>query len=155
MQKLNIIAVGKLEDSYKRACSEYNKRAGAFYNITETEVSEYRLGAESPSGIITGIERESAEIARRLRGFTVVTAVEGDMLTSEEFAKMLQKLAATEPEITFVVGGSHGLSSGLKASADMRLSFGSFTYPHQLLRVMLYEQIYRAGAINNNKKYHK
>lgn len=155
MQKINIIAVGKLEDSYRRACSEYSKRAGAFFNITEIEVSEHRLVSESPVGILATIERESIEIAKRLRGFTVVTAVEGDTMTSEEFAKMLKTLASSEPEISFVVGGSHGLSAGLKSAADMRLSFGGFTYPHQLLRVMLFEQIYRAGAINNNKKYHK
>lgn len=155
MQKINIIAVGKLEDSYKRACSEYNKRAGVYYNIIETEISECRLGSESAGGISTAIERESIEIAKRLRGFTIVTATEGAMMSSEAFADMLKKLALTEPELSFAVGGSHGLSKELKAGADRLLSFGSFTYPHQLLRVMLYEQIYRAGTINNNKKYHK
>ena len=145
MIKVNIVCVGKLkEDYWKSACAEYLKRLSRFCKAEVKELPER-----------SGPEEESAEILRACRGYTVALAVEGSGCSSERFAEKLQRLCDRGEEITFVIGSSCGLAAGVKAAAKELLSFSEMTFPHQMMRVVLLEQIYRAFMINAGAEYHK
>ena len=145
MQKVNIVCVGKLKEKfYSEAVSEYCKRLTRFAQVTIKELPEKRTLAE-----------EGELILKELRGYVIVLAVEGHKLSSESLAEKVKTLCDAGKEMTFVIGSSCGLDSKVKNAADYLLSFSDMTFPHQLARVMLLEQIYRACAINNHTKYHK
>ena len=101
-------------------------------------------------------EEEAKAITKKLKGSVIVFDIGGDMVSSEEFASIFaQDMVAGSSEFSLVIGGSGGLDESLKKTADKRLSFGRVTYPHQLMRVIVMEQLYRAATINNNITYHK
>jgi len=144
--KINIIAVGKLKESFwVEAISEYAKRLSRFCKLEITEVEEKKT-----------IEEEGKEILKRLSGCAIVLDINGELVTSENFAARIQSaFNKSESCVTFIIGGSSGLSNEVKNKADASFSFGRVTYPHQLMRVILCEQIYRAFTIINNVTYHK
>ena len=137
MQKIYFVVVGKIKESfYREAVAEYAKRLSRFVE-----------GANP--------ESEADVILRACKGYVVALAVEGEKLSSEGLATKVQKLADGGQDITFVIGSSCGLSQRVKKAADFLLSFSDMTFPHQLMRVILSEQVYRAFMINAGATYHK
>lgn len=160
MIKVNIIAVGKLKEKYLRdACDEYIKRLGAFSKVNIVEINEERCSDNPSDNEIEQVKRKEGEriIAKIPKGsYVVPMCIEGQQMSSEDFSKKLENVSvAGFGEVTFIIGGSFGLSDEVKALGKLKLSFGKLTLPHQLMRVVLLEQIYRAFSISNNTKYHK
>ena len=160
MLNVTLLCVGKLKEAYWRdACAEYEKRLGAFCHFTLVEVAEERL-PDSPSEaqIATTIEAEGKRLLDRLPKDSAVIplCIEGKELDSPALAARIQKLAVDgTSHIAFVIGGSWGLSEAVKSRACIRLSMSPMTFPHQLARVMVLEQVYRAFQISSGGKYHK
>jgi len=154
---INIIAVGKVSSKYfSDATEEYLKRLSPYTKIKITEIPESKLSGESPSEITKVISEEGKAISDKIKGFAVALDSRGEEMTSEELARLIDtKRTQGNPDITFIIGGSYGLSDEVLKKADLKLSFGRMTFPHQLMRVILTEQIYRAFTILNNSKYHK
>jgi len=157
---IRIIAVGKLKEKYWRdAVSEYVKRLGAYCSIEITEVRESRLPANpSAADEAAGKEAEGEDILRYIsKGDYVITLeIKGKKLSSEQLADKMESLAlGGKSNVAFVIGGSLGLSSEVSRRADFKLSFSDMTFPHQMMRVILLEQIYRSFKINRNETYHK
>ncbi len=145
MQKIYFVVVGKIKESfYREAVAEYVKRLSRFAKVEIKELAE---------GI--NPEAEADEILRACKGYTVALAVEGEKLSSEGLAEKISKLTSAGKDITFVIGSSCGLSPRVKNAADFKLSFSDMTFPHQLMRVILAEQVYRAFMINAGSTYHK
>lgn len=160
MIKINIIAVGKLKEKYLfDACNEYLKRLKAFSKVNIIEINEYKSSDNPSESEIEAVkEKEGAAIISKIPkgSFVIPMCIEGTQLSSEEFSKKIDETAVKGfSEITFIIGGSFGLSDAVKNKANLKLSFGKITLPHQLMRVVLLEQIYRAFSISNNSKYHK
>lgn len=144
MVKVNFVCVGKLKEGYLReACAEYLKRLSRFCKAEVKELPESTLKEEGES------------ILRACRGHTIALAVEGKGCSSEKFAAKLQALCDRGEEITFIIGSSCGLDACVKNAANELLSFSEMTFPHQLMRVILLEQVYRAFMINGGGEYHK
>lgn len=145
MQKITFVVVGKIKEAfYRDAVAEYAKRLSRFVKL---EIKELAEGANP--------EAEESDILRACKGYIVALCVEGEKLSSEGLAKMIKKRTDEGKDITFVIGSSCGLSDGVKRAADYRLSFSDMTFPHQLMRVILAEQVYRAFMINSGSAYHK
>ena len=145
MQKIYFVVVGKIKESfYREAVSEYVKRLSRFAKV---EINELPEGANP--------ESEAEDILRALKGYVIALAVEGEKTDSVGLAKRLQKLSDAGTDVTFVIGSSCGLADRVKAQADFLLSFSDMTFPHQLMRVILAEQVYRAFMINAGSTYHK
>ena len=159
MIKINIIAVGKLKEKYlKDAVEEYTKRINAYAKINIIEVGEFKCPDNpSPSQIAQVLDKEGRDIISKIpKGSLVIPmCIEGEQLKSEEFSAKIEAFSIENSQITFVIGGSFGLSDEVKALGKIKLSFSKMTFPHQLMRVILLEQIYRALSISNNSKYHK
>ncbi|MBE6719214.1 MAG: 23S rRNA (pseudouridine(1915)-N(3))-methyltransferase RlmH [Ruminococcaceae bacterium] len=157
--KISIIAVGKLKEKYLRdAVAEYTKRISAFAKISITEINEYRC-YENPSSAEIGqvLQKEGEQIISKIPkgSFVIPMCIEGVQKTSEEFSAEIEKISLTNSDITFIIGGSFGLSDEVKSLGKLKMSFSKMTFPHQLMRVILLEQVYRALSISNNTKYHK
>ena len=145
MQKIYFIVVGKIKEKfYTEAVAEYAKRLSRFAKV---EIKEL------PEGI--SVEAEADPILKACKGYVIALAVEGEKLSSEKLAAKLGKLTDEGKDVSFVIGSSCGLSERVKAAADYRLSFSDMTFPHQLMRVILAEQVYRAFMINAGSTYHK
>lgn len=145
MQKIYFVVVGKIKESfYREGVAEYVKRLSRFVKV---EVKELAEGANP--------EAEAEDILRACKGYVIALAVEGQKQSSEQLATRLQKLANEGKDVTFVIGSSCGLSEKVKQAADYKLSFSDMTFPHQLMRVILAEQVYRAYMINAGSTYHK
>lgn len=158
MMNLNFIAMGRLKKGwYSDACAEYIKRLGAFARVTVKEPEPFALPQDpSAAQIEQALEKEARVIRESVSGFSVAMCVEGKQLSSEQLAAKLESLANNGIScVSFIVGSSFGLSEGLKAECGLRLSMSAMTFPHELARVMLLEQVYRAFSIINNSKYHK
>ena len=159
MQSIEIVCVGKADKSlYAHACAEYEKRILPFAKLTITELAETRLLEDTPAMCHRVIEEESERIKKYLdkkSSRVIALCVEGKELTSEELAKLLRTAADSSQRLSFVVGGSLGLSQSFKDIVDDKISLSRMTLPHQLARLVLLEQIYRACTINNNIRYHK
>lgn len=160
MMNVHIICVGKLKESYLRdACSEYIKRLGAFCKLTITELAPAKLPENpNPAQINAALEEEAVAILSKIPNGAAVypMCIEGKMLSSEELSKEIENTGiGGTGTVVFIIGGSHGLSEKVKQKAKIRLSMSPMTFPHQLARVMLLEQIYRAFMISSGGKYHK
>ncbi len=157
---ITIICLGKLKEKYLReAVDEYAKRLSAYGKLDIIELNPVRL-SDNPSQteITSALSKESEEIKKKIPNgsYTFALCIEGKEKSSEAFAKAINDAALNgKSNITFIIGSSFGLSPEIKALADNKLSFSPMTFPHQLMRVMLLEQVYRAFQINNNGKYHK
>jgi len=159
MLKVKIITVGGIKEKYLRdACAEYAKRISGFASVETVELKESLL-SDSPSDeqIKKALDTEAASILAAIpdRAYSVALCVEGKMSSSEELASSLADVTRSSSCICFIIGSSHGLSDKVKKAANMRLSFSKMTFPHQLMRVILLEQIYRGFMINSGRKYHK
>lgn len=161
MRTINIICVGSLKEKYLRdAAAEYEKRLSPYCKLKITEVSEYKL-PEKPSSaeIARCIEAEGNAVLAKIPQNAAIAAmcIEGEMLSSEDFSKRLSALMSNEAasELCFVIGGSYGLYDEVKKKAVLRLSISRMTFTHQISRVLILEQIYRAFQISSGGKYHK
>lgn len=156
MIKVNVVAVGKVKEKYfSDGIAEYAKRLSRFCEFKIIEVEEENF-KKAESGDISVIkEREGERILPYLKGRVFAMAIEGKRRSSEEFARLIQTAADSVGVMTFVVGGSYGLSEAVKSRADGLLSFSEMTFPHTLFRLMLTEQIYRAFTILGGSAYHK
>lgn len=145
MQKITFVVVGKIKEAfYRDAVAEYAKRLSRFAKLDIKEI---------PEGINPNAERE--DILRAVKGYVIALAVEGEKLSSEGLAKKIKSCGDQGQEITFIIGSSCGLAEEVKKRADFKLSFSDMTFPHQLMRVILAEQVYRAFMINAGATYHK
>lgn len=156
MKKINIVCVGNIKEKYLLdAINEYSKRIGKYYQLNIIEVAEEKPPAKlSDSEIQLIKEREASRIVSRLKGFVVALTIDGKKLDSVRFASEIDRLTDMG-ELTFVIGGSYGLGIEVIRQSKMQLSFSDMTFPHQLMRVILLEQIYRAGTIISGATYHK
>ena len=157
MVKINIITVGSLKEKYLReAVAEYQKRLSRFATVKVTELSEAYLPQNpSPADIDRALEKEADGILKQFSsGAHIALCVEGKQYSSEGFSRLIEQ-SAMSGAIDFVIGSSHGLSDRVKQACSCRLSFSEMTFPHQLMRVMLIEQIYRAFKISHGENYHK
>jgi 23S rRNA (pseudouridine1915-N3)-methyltransferase len=159
MLNIRIICVGKFKEKYWEAASaEYMKRLGAYCNISVIEVKEEKLPAHaSRADEENVITKEGRSILDKTGSGDYVIALDigGRELSSEDLAARIADISFTNSTIDFVIGGSLGLSKEVKSRAALRLSFGRITLPHQLARIVLLEQVYRAFKINAGETYHK
>jgi len=159
MIKITLITLGKLKEKYlKEAVEEYKKRLSRYCNLEIVEIEPVKL-PEKPSEneINQALEKEALEIKRRIPKDCAVVplCIEGKELSSEELAIKTKSFSNMGKGITFIIGSSYGLSPKVKGESDFKLSVSRMTFPHQLFRVMLLEQIYRAFKINEGSAYHK
>lgn len=155
--KIKIVAVGKIKEQfYKDAVAEYAKRLSRYCSFEIIETDEKTFKGVPSVGETEKIKRAEGEaLLSKTCGYAVALDIGGKQLGSEEIAKEIGRVQSTHSCITFVIGGSYGLSEQVKDAADLRMSLGKITLPHQLARVVLCEQIYRAYTILNNVVYHK
>ena len=160
MQRIDILCVGKIKEKYfVEAVREYSKRLSRYCRLNITEVQDEPTPDEASEHEEELIKKKEEErIRKHLRPDTylIVLSIDGKKLDSESFSATLERLSVTgKSHLTFVIGGSLGLTEELTEQADLQLSFSDFTFPHQLMRVILLEQIYRAFRIMNHEPYHK
>ena len=157
--KIRIVAAGKLKEKYLKAgVAEYEKRLSPFAAVELLEIDEERM-AQGPSEAQKEqtLAKEGERLLRLVpeRSFLIVLDVGGKLLSSEALAKELASLALQgQSDLAFLIGGAFGLSSAVRDRADLRISFSPMTFTHQMVRLLLYEQIYRAFKINRGEKYH-
>ena len=159
MINVKLIALGNLKEGYLReAFSEYSKRLGGLCRFEMIELKEHKLPDSPTQGEIDAALADEAKRILALfspRAYKIALCVEGKQLSSEAFAEKIEKAAATHGEIVFIIGSSHGLSDTVKSACDARMSISEMTFPHQLMRVIMAEAIYRAFNILKGTKYHK
>ena len=160
MQKVTVLCVGKLKEAfYAAAVAEYQKRLQRHCKLEIVELPEQKLPeSPAPAEIEQALAREAALIEEKLPkgGAVIALCIEGKPCSSVELSRRMEELAvAGKTQLTFLIGGSVGLSEDLKRQADWRLSMSPMTFPHHLARIMLLEQIYRACQIAAGTKYHK
>jgi len=147
---IKIICVGKIKEKFfKEAIGEYLKRLGKYTKIEIIEVADESVG--------NILEKEKNNILKYIndKDYIVTLEIEGNNLSSVEFSKKIENTMINYPNITFIIGGSLGLDDGIKKLSNYKLSFSKMTFPHQLFRIILLEQIYRSFKIINNESYHK
>lgn len=159
MIKITLITLGKLKEKYLRdAVEEYAKRLSRYCKLDIIELSPVTLSDNpSQSEIDTALLKEAEIIEKRIPDGSIVTAlcVEGKSNTSEQLAEFVEKNTNEGKNMCFIIGSSFGLSDTVKQKSNLKLSLSAMTFPHQLFRVMLLEQIYRAFKINEGSTYHK
>ncbi|MDD6880294.1 MAG: 23S rRNA (pseudouridine(1915)-N(3))-methyltransferase RlmH [Firmicutes bacterium] len=158
--KIQVICIGKLKEKYwTDAVNEYSKRLSRFCDLEITELKESKLhdkASEAQEQAV--IEEEGKTILKHVKDGSYVISLEilGKNLTSVELAEKMEELPLMgKSHVTFIIGGSLGLSKDVSKRADFKLSFSKMTFPHQMMRVILLEQVYRAFKINKNEAYHK
>ncbi|MBQ3307780.1 MAG: 23S rRNA (pseudouridine(1915)-N(3))-methyltransferase RlmH [Bacilli bacterium] len=150
---IKIITVGQIKENYlKEAIEEYQKRIQKYTSLEIIELKDEGLVEEEKA---RKLEAEKIEKYLGERDYIITLEIEGKEYTSVEFAEKLRNIQIESSNITFIIGGSYGLAESIKQKAKMHLSFSKMTFPHQLFRVILLEQIYRSYKINNNESYHK
>lgn len=158
--KITILCVGKIKEKYfTMAIDEYSKRLSRYCKLEIIEVADEKTIDQAGEAIENQIKKTEGErILKNLKdgAFVIALAINGNSVTSEELADKIEKLGVGGvSHLIFVIGGSLGLSEEVLQKADYKLSFSKMTFPHQLMRVVLLEQIYRAYRINFNEPYHK
>ncbi|HGR4746337.1 TPA: 23S rRNA (pseudouridine(1915)-N(3))-methyltransferase RlmH [Streptococcus pneumoniae] len=158
--KIKVVTVGKLKEKYlKDGIAEYSKRISRFAKFEMIELSDEKTpdkASESENQKILEIEGQRILSKIADRDFVIVLAIEGKTFFSEEFSNQLEETSIKGfSTLTFIIGGSLGLSSSVKNRANLSVSFGRLTLPHQLMRLVLVEQIYRAFTIQQGFPYHK
>ena len=158
--KIKVVTVGKLKEKYlKDGIAEYSKRISRFAKLEMIELADEKTpdkASESENQKILEIEGQRILSKVGDRDFVIVLAIEGKTLSSEEFSKRLEEASIKGfSTLTFIIGGSLGLAQDVKNRANLSVSFGRLTLPHQLMRLVLVEQIYRAFTIQQGSPYHK
>lgn len=159
MLNINIICVGKIKENYlKDAISEYSKRLSKFCNLNITELSDEKLPNKLNDSIINEIKnKECNKIIQAIKkdSYIICLDLKGKEFSSEEFSAKLDNIALNfNSSITFVIGGTLGLNQEILSLANEKICFSKMTFPHQLIRVFLLEQLFRAFKISNNETYH-
>lgn len=157
---ITVLAVGKLKEKYwQDAVAEYSKRMKSYCNLQITEIKESPLRANPSAADEQAVkDAEGADILSKIKpsDFVITLEIKGKGLSSEQLAQKIETLAVNgKSSIVFVIGGSLGLSEAVSKRSDFKLSFSAMTFPHQMMRVILLEQIYRSFKINRNEAYHK
>lgn len=150
---IKIICTGKLKEKYlSDAQEEYLKRLKKYTNIEIIELPDCNIDDEK-----IALEKEKEQILKHIKSkeYLITLEIEGKELSSVELADKLDKTFITNSDITFIIGGSYGIHSSIKEKANFKLSFSKMTFPHQLFRILLLEQLFRSYKILNNEKYHK
>lgn len=160
MLTVNIICIGKIKEKYwTEAIGEYSKRLTSFCKFNIIELDEEKVTSNPNDSQISGIlQTEGKRIISKLskNSYVIPMCIEGKMLSSTQLAEKLSQIPMQgKSSIDFIIGGSWGLSEEVKSKADLKLSMSKMTFPHQMARVVLCEQIYRAFEIASNGKYHK
>jgi len=158
--KITLLTAGTLQESYWReAVSEYQKRLSRTWPLSVVEIGEEKLPRDPSDGdIAAALAQEARRFSAKIppRAYVIALCIEGEMLTSDALSRRMEDAALRGfSDIVFLIGSSHGLCASLKTRADLRLSFSRMTFPHQLARVLLCEQIYRAAEIARGSRYHK
>ena len=150
---IKIICVGKIKEKFFReAIEEYQKRLTKYTKLSIIEVEDINLNNEEL------IRQKEAELIKKhidKKDYLITLEIDGIQLSSIELSKKIEELETTNSNITFIIGGSYGLDEEVKKLSNYKLSFSKLTFPHQLFRIILLEQIYRAYKIKNNESYHK
>lgn len=156
---VTFITLGTLKEGYWReAAAEYQKRLGGFCRFSEVQLKEERLGDRPSEGEIrAALEKEADRILAEIppKAYRIAMCVEGKQRSSEELAELLGDVAESHGEVCFIIGSSYGLAERVKASCHLRLSVSRMTFPHQLMRVVLLEAVYRGFHILKGTQYHK
>ncbi len=150
---IKIICVGKLKESYlKEAQLEYLKRLKKYTSVNLIELTDSNIDDEK-----IALEKEKEQILKYIKpkDYIITLEIEGKELSSIELADKLDKTLITSSDITFIIGGSYGIHHDIKEKSNYKLSFSKMTFPHQLFRILLLEQLFRSYKILNNEKYHK
>lgn len=150
---IKIICVGKIKEVfYRDAIDEYLKRLSKYEKVEIIECKDY---ADLPINDI--MLKESNEIEKHInsKDYVITMEIEGKQISSVELAEKINNIYLVSSNIVFIIGGSYGLHDNIKSRSNYKLSFSKLTFPHQLFRVILLEQIYRSFKINNNEAYHK
>jgi len=156
MIRINIVCVGKIKDRYiKEGIAEFSKRLSKYVKLDIVELAEEDDNKGLENAINSETERIINAISKRNYSYNILLDLNGKMLSSEEMAEKIEKISMTNSEINFIIGGSNGVNDDLRKIVDFQLCFSAMTFPHQLMRLILTEQIYRWISINNNIKYHK
>lgn len=159
MLNVNLICVGNLKEKFfTDALNEYKKRLQRYCKFTVIELSEEKIADQSTQSQIDKIlQKEGERILSKVgkSDYVIAMCIEGKLLSSEDLSQKLSDISMQSGTVDFIIGGSWGLSDDVKNRADFKLSVSKMTFPHQLFRVMLSEQIYRAFSISANAKYHK
>ena len=157
---ITVICIGKLKEKYwTAAIDEYSKRLKGYCSLDIIELKEARLPDKAgPAEELAVKEAEGEEILKKIKDnqYVITLEVKGKMLSSEKLAEKIDSLGLEgNSNVVFVIGGSLGLSAAVSKRANFKLSFSEMTFPHQMMRVILLEQVYRAFKINRNEAYHK
>ena len=156
MVKINIVCIGKIKDKYiKDGIDEFRKRLSKYVNLSVIELAEENDNRSVDYAITRETDRIIDTVIKKSKSYNILLDLKGEMKTSEEMALKLEKISLTNSEINFIIGGSNGVGDKLRQIVDCRLKFSSMTFPHQLMRLIFFEQLYRWLGINNNIKYHK
>ena len=161
MIRINIICIGKIKEKYfTDAIAEYSKRLTAFCKFAITELNEEKIRSNTPnqSQIQEVLNSEGKRILQKIGtgDYVVAMCIEGKLMASEELSKVIDNISLSgKSTVDFIIGGSYGLSNEVKSRANLKLSMSKMTFPHQMARMILSEQVYRAFEISSNGKYHK
>lgn len=156
--KISVISVGKIKKSYlNEFVKDYQKRLSKYTKIEIYEVRDEVLREDNQQGILKVLELEKKSILKYIdhNAYIITLAIEGEMIDSEQFASKFNKIFNSYSHIQFIIGGSYGVSEEIKKMSNELISFSKLTLPHQIIRGVLLEQIYRNFKINNNESYHK
>lgn len=159
MLTINILCVGKIKESYlKEAIGEYSKRLSKYCNLNIIEVSDEKVPDKLSDTVINNIKAQEAnKMLQYLKKDTycICLDLKGKEISSEEFSKKIEEISNISSSITFVIGGTLGIGEEVLQMSKEKICFSKMTFPHQLIRVFLLEQIFRAFKISNNETYHR
>lgn len=156
MLKINLIAMGDIKENYLvEAIKEYSKRLSRFCNLKIIQLKENVSRTNNNQDILNALKKDAELILPHLSGHIICLDINAKMYSSEQFAEKINNISLTKSEITFIIGASNGLSDEIKNKCHEKMSFSLMTFPHQLMRVIFLEQLYRSFTILNNISYHK
>lgn len=148
MIKINLLVLGDIKEKYlKEAIAEYSKRIGRFAELKIVELKENAPKNNTSGEILNCLKKDAKELKKYIKGYPICLDVKGKILTSEDFANKIQKIALTSSEITFIIGASNGIDETIKQLCKEKLSFSAMTFPHQLMRVIFLEQTFAGNVI--------
>ena len=156
MIRINVVCIGKIKDKYiKEGINEFSKRLSKYIKLEIIELAEEDDNKGIENAINSETERIINAISKKSYSYNILLDLKGKILDSEEMAQKIEEISMISSEINFIIGGSNGVNDNLRKIVDFRLCFSPMTFPHQLMRLILTEQLYRWVSINNNIKYHK
>ena len=156
MIRINVVCVGKIKEKYiKEGINEFLKRLSKYIKLEIIELAEEDDNKGIENAINSETERIINAISKKSYSYNILLDLKGKMLDSEEMAQKIEEISMISSEINFIIGGSNGVNDNLRKIVDFWLCFSPMTFPHQLMRLILTEQLYRWVSINNNIKYHK